>query len=96
MWKPAWWLGNSELTDEHLVRTDDGIVCARCVRRVNEKRWPEENLRRIAETPQKPMSTTLDTHPVPSPQALAWSSAPEGNVKEESATVPIEDEDQTR
>ena len=27
----------SDLTDEHLVRTDDGIVCARCVRRANEQ-----------------------------------------------------------
>ena len=33
--KPAVWLGKkSDLTDEHLVRTEDGIVCTRSVRRV--------------------------------------------------------------
>ena len=35
-WKSAVWLGKSDLTDEHLVRTDDGVVCARSVRRLAE------------------------------------------------------------
>ena len=30
-WKSGVWLGNSDLTDEHLVRTDDGVVYARSV-----------------------------------------------------------------
>ena len=25
-WKPSVWLGKSDLTDEHLVRTDDGVM----------------------------------------------------------------------
>ena len=35
-WKPGVWLGKSDLTDEHLVRTDDGVVYARSVRRLAE------------------------------------------------------------
>ena len=35
------WLGMGDLSDEHLVRTDDGIVRARCVPRCNEQRWSE-------------------------------------------------------
>ena len=29
-WKSGVWLGKSDLTDEHLVRTGDGVVCAKC------------------------------------------------------------------
>ena len=35
-WKSAVWLGKSDLTDEHLVRRDEGVVCARSVRRIAE------------------------------------------------------------
>ena len=35
-WKSAVWLGKSVITDEHLVRTDEGVVYARSVRRVDE------------------------------------------------------------
>ena len=48
------------LTDEHLVRTDKGVVYARRVSRIAEHSWSEENLRAVVETPQKPKSTTVD------------------------------------
>ena len=41
-WTSALWLGQSELTDEHLVRTDEGVVNARSVRRIAEHSWSEE------------------------------------------------------
>ena len=59
-WKSGVWLGKSDLTDEHLVRTDDGVVYARSVRRLAENSWSEENLKSVIETPQKPRSTTTD------------------------------------
>ena len=51
-WKPAVWLGKNYLTDEHLVRTDEGVVYARSVRRLAEQSWSEENLRAVVETPE--------------------------------------------
>ena len=59
-WKSCVWLGKSDLTDEHLVRTDDGVVYARSVRRLAENSWSEENLKAVVETPQKPRSMTTD------------------------------------
>ena len=59
-WKPGVWLGKSDLTDEHLVRTDDGVMYARSVRRLAENSWSEENLKAVVETPQKPRSMTTD------------------------------------
>ena len=59
-WKSGVWLGKSDLTDDHLVRTDDGVVYARSVRRLAENSWSEENLKSAIETPQKPRSTTTD------------------------------------
>ena len=58
-WKSGVWLGKSDLTDEHLVRTDDGVVYARS-RRLAENSWSEENLTAVVETPQKPRSMTTD------------------------------------
>ena len=58
-WKSAVWLGKSDLSDEHLVRTDEGVVHARSVRRLAEHSWSEENLRAVVETPQKWKSTTV-------------------------------------
>ena len=49
-WKSGVWLGKSDLTDEHLVRTDDGVVYARSVRRLAENSWSEENLKAVVET----------------------------------------------
>ena len=59
-WKSGVWLGKSDLADEHLVRTDDGVVYARSVRRLAENSWSEENLKAVVETPQKPRSMTTD------------------------------------
>ena len=59
-WKSGVWLGESDLTDEHLVRTDDGVVYAGSVRRLAENSWSEENLMAVIETPQKPRSMTTD------------------------------------
>ena len=49
-WKSGVWLGKSDFTDEHLVRTDDGVVYARSVRRLVENSWSEENLKAVVET----------------------------------------------
>ena len=59
-WKSGVWLGKSDLTDEHLVRTDDGVVYARSARRLAENSWSEENLMRVVEATQKPRSMTTD------------------------------------
>ena len=59
-WKSGVWLGKSDLTDEHLVRTDDGVMYARSVRRLAENSWSGENLKAVVETPQKPRSMTTD------------------------------------
>ena len=59
-WKSGVWLGKSDLTDEHLVRTNDGVVHARSVRRLAENSWSEQNLKAVVETPQKPRSMTTD------------------------------------
>ena len=69
-WKSAVWLGRSDFTDEHLVRTDEGVECARSVRRLAEHSWSEENLPTVVETPQKPKSTTLDIPLAAEPYAL--------------------------
>ena len=50
-WKSAVWLGNSDLTDEHLVRTDKGS-CVRAKRTTN---------RRAQLVKRKPPSTCRDT-----------------------------------
>ena len=68
-WKSAVWLGKSDLTDEHLVRTDEGVVHARSVRRLAVLGWSEENLRAVIETPQKPKSMTADITPAAEPHA---------------------------
>ena len=62
-WKSGVWLGKSDLTDEHHVRTDEGVVYARTARRLAEHSWSEVNLRAENETPQKPKSTTMDIPP---------------------------------
>ena len=59
-WKFGVWLGKSDLRDEHLVRTDDGVACARSVRRIAEDSWSDEALRSVVETAQKPRSTATD------------------------------------
>ena len=92
-WKFAVWLGKSDPMDEHLVRTDEGVVYARFVRRLAEHSWSEVNLRAVVET-QKPKSTTLDILPAAEPVAppLAAPEIPE-DKKEEHTSEPEEDEE---
>ena len=93
-WKSAVWLGNSDLTDEHLVRSDEGVVYARSVRRFVEHSWSEENLGAVVETPKKPKSTTLDIHPAARPFAPP-PAAPQvhEDEKEERTKKPAEEEE---
>ena len=87
------WLGKSDLTDEHLVRTDEGVENARSVRRLAEHSWSDGNLRAIVETPQKPKSMTEDIPPAVEPLAPP-PAAPEvhEDEKEEPTEKPEEDE----
>ena len=64
------WLGKSDLTDEHLVRTDEGVAYARSARRLAEFSWSEENLRAVVETPQRPKTTIADIPPAAEPLTL--------------------------
>ena len=61
--KPAVWLGKSDPTDEHLVRTEDGIVCTRSGRRVNGTtlvgREPPSNRQNTTETEVNDLYLTL-------------------------------------
>ena len=69
-WTSAVWLGKSDLTDEHLVRTNEGVVCARSVRRLAEHSRSEENLRAVVTTPQRPETTIADIPPAAEPFAI--------------------------
>ena len=93
-WKSAVCLGKSDLTDEHLVRTDEGVVYARRVRRIAEHSWPEENLRAVVETPQTPKSPTLDIPPAADPLAPP-PAEPEvhGDEKEQPTQNPAGDDE---
>ena len=96
-WKSAVLLGKSDLTDEHLVRTSDGVVYARSVRRLAEHSWSEENLRSVVETPQNPRSMTTDdaADPRAVPEAHDQES-PNEDVNEnddESGETPDKPED---
>ena len=93
-WKSAVWLGKSVITDEHLVRTDEGIVYARSVRLVDESSKSEENLRAVVETPQKPKTTIVDIPLAAEPLALlhAPQEVPE-DEKEEPTAEPEKDEE---
>ena len=94
-WKSAVWLGKSDFTDEHLVRTDKGVACARRVRRIAEHSWLEEHFRAVVETPQNPVSTTVDILPEADPFAPP-RAVPEvhDDEKEKSTEKPAGDEDQ--
>ena len=70
-WKSAVWLGNSDLTDEHLVTTDE-VACS--VRRLAEHSWSEESLRVVVETPQRPMTMIADIPLAAEPLALPHTS----------------------
>ena len=92
-WQSAVWLGKSDLTDEHLLRADEGVVCAGSVRRLAAHSWSEANLRAVVDTPQKPKSTTLDIPPAADPLAPP-PAVPEVHEDEEEPTgKPAEDEE---
>ena len=96
-WKSGVWLGKSDLTDEHLVRTDDGVVYARSVRRLAENSWSEENLKAVVETPQKPRSMTtddaLDPRVVPEAHEQENPNEEANENNEESGETPDKPED---
>ena len=98
-WRYGVWLGKSDLTDEHLVRTDDGVVYARSVRRLAENSWSEENLKAVVETPQKPRSMTtddaLDPRVVPEAHEQESPNEEANENDDESGEIPdkLEDED---
>ena len=97
-WKPGVWLGKSDLTDEHLVRTNDGVVYARSARRLAENSWSEESLKTVVETPQKPRSMTTDDGADPRvvPEAHEQESAnEEANENDyESGDTPDKPDDE--
>ena len=96
-WKSGVWLGKSDLTDEHLVRTDDGVVYARSVRRLAENSWSEDNLKAVVETPQKPRSMTtddaLDPRVVPEAHEQENPNEEANENNEESGETPDKPED---
>ena len=53
-WKSAVWLGKSDLADEHLVRTNEGVENARSAGRLAERSWggrkPSSRCRNTTET----------------------------------------------
>ena len=97
-WKSGVWLGTSDLTDVHLVRTDDGVVYARSVRRLAENSWSEENLKAVVETPQKPRSMTTDdaSDPRVVPEAHEQESPNEeaNENDDESREIPDKPDDE--
>ena len=97
-WKSGVWLGKSDLTDEHLVRTDDGVMHARSVRRLAENSWSEENLKAVVETPQKPRSMTTDdaSDPRVVPEAHERESPNEeaNENDDESGEIPDKPDDE--
>ena len=97
-WKSRVWLGKSDLTDEHLVRTDDGVVYARSVRRLAENSWSEENLKAVVETPQKPRSMTtddaLDPRVVPEAHEQESPNEEANENDDESGEIPDKPEDE--
>ena len=87
-WKSGVWLGKSDLTDKHLVRTDDGEMFTRSVRRLAENTWSEGNLKAVFETPQKPRSMTTD-------DASDHRVVPEANEQESSNEDANENDDES-
>ena len=85
-WKSAVSVGKSDLTDEHLVSTYEGVVYARSVRRLAEHSWSEDNFRAGVVTPQKPKTTTADIPPAAGPLAPhAPQEEPEDEEEEPTA-----------
>ena len=65
-WKSGVWLGKSDLTDEHFVRTDDGVgVCAKCTTTSQRTAGQKRTSRQSSRPPQKPRSMTTYPRVVP-------------------------------
>ena len=88
-WKSAVWLGKSDLTDEHLVRTADGAVYARSVRRLADHSWSEENLRAIQ---SRRHWTSLQADPCVRPPAVPDVHADESGRREASGATRHNDD----
>ena len=95
-WKSGVWMGKSDLTDEHLVQTDDGVVYARKVRRLAENSWSEEILKAVVETPQKSRTMTTDdaSDPRVVPDAHEQESPNEEANDDESGETPDKSDDE--
>ena len=91
-WKPAVSVGKSDLTDEHLVSTDEGVVYARSVRRLAEHSWSEDNFCAVVVTPPKP-KTTADIPPAAGPLAPHAPQEEPEDGEEEPTAEPEEDEE---
>ena len=75
-WKSAVWLGKSDLTDEHLIRTDEGVVFARSVRRLAEHSWSEETSEQFFDNnTERPKTTIADIPLAADPLALPHAHA---------------------
>ena len=93
-WKSAVWLGKSDLTDEHLVRTDERVVYACSVRRLAKHSWPEENLRAVVETLQRPKTTIADIPLAAEPLAVLHEPPEAAEDAKEEPTGEQEEEDE--
>ena len=83
-WKSAVWLGKSDFTDEHLVRTDEGVVYSRSIRRLAEHSWSPVQLWEHHRCPSRRQWTSL----LQSNLSLFLFAAPEvPEDKEEEPTV---------
>ena len=93
-WKSAVWLGKSDLTDEHLVRTGEGVVYARSVRRLAEHSWSEKNLRAVVVTPQRTKTTIADVPPAAEPLAIPHEPPEAAEDAKEEPTGEQEEDDE--
>ena len=88
------WLGKSELTDEHLVRTDEGAIYARSARRLAERSLSEEYFRAVVET-QRPKTTIADIPPAAEPLALPREPPEAAEDAKEEPTGEQEENDES-
>ena len=89
------WLGKSDLTDEHLVRSDEGVVYARSVRRLAEHSWSEVRPSSSCRKHHRNRSRQQWTSPLAAEHLALPLAAPEvlEDEKEEFTTKPEEDEE---
>ena len=89
-------LGKSDLTNEHLVRTDEGVVYARSVRRLAEHSWSEETLRGVVETPQRPKTTIAGIPPAAEPVGIPHEPPEADEDTKEEPTGEQEEDDEVQ